>query len=56
MANWFFPLFYISILGGMMFLFANLTGNIWGIPVGLLLGHTAATFILSRLPGFWGDK
>ncbi len=56
MANWSFPLLYILIIGCLMLLFANLTGSIWGIPAGLLIGHTAATFILSRLPGFWGDK
>ncbi len=56
MPDWTFPLLYILIVSLVFYTFLNLAGYIWGSLIGLLLGHMVATFILSRLPGFWGDK
>jgi len=56
MPDWAFSLLYILIIICFMLLFIYLTGNIWGLFIGLLVGHVATTLILSRLPGFWKDR
>ncbi len=55
MPDWALSLIYIFTLTGVMLLFVHFTGSIWGLLIGLALGHTLAGQLVSRLPGFW-DK
>lgn len=53
MPDWAFSLLYIITVTSFMLLFIYLTGSMWGLFIGLLVGHITTTLILSRLPGFW---
>lgn len=56
MPDWIHSLLYIIILVTITTLVAYYTGNLLGLIIGFLLGHSTASFIVSRLPGFWGDR
>lgn len=56
MPDWIHSLLYIIILVTVTTLVAYYTENLLGVIFGVILGHTAASFIVSRLPGFWGDR
>ncbi len=56
MPDWIHSLLYIVILVTVATLVAYYTGNLLGVIIGVVLGHSTATFIISRLPGFWGDR
>ncbi len=56
MPDWVHSLLYILILVVTMFTVFFFMRDVIGLIIGLLAGHTAASFIVSRLPGFWGDR
>lgn len=56
MPDWMHSLLYIVILTGIIVLTVYILTDILGVLVGVIAGHTVASFIVSRLPGFWGNR
>ena len=56
MPDWIHSLLYILILISVLSLSVYFITDILGLLVGVFAGHTIASFIVSRLPGFWGDR
>lgn len=56
MPDWIHSLLYIAIVIGIILLSVYFITDILGLLVGVIAGHTVASFIVSRLPGFWGDR
>ncbi len=56
MPDWIHSLLYIAILVSVTALVAYYTGTLIGVIIGVIVGHSTASFIVSRLPGFWGDQ
>ncbi len=56
MPDWIHSLLYLFIFIATVLFSIYLTENIWGALLGLPAGHIVASAIVSRLPGFWGDR
>ena len=56
MPDWIHSLLYIIIVIGILSLTVFFMTDILGILVGVIAGHSIASFVVSRLPGFWGDR
>ncbi len=55
MPDWVHSLLYILILVIVTTLTAYYTDHLLGVIFGVILGHSAASFIVSKLPGFWDN-
>ncbi|MGM0651855.1 MAG: hypothetical protein ACQES4_03610 [Bacillota bacterium] len=55
MPDWIHSLLYIVILVTVTALFVFYIGHLLGLIVGVIVGHSVASFIVSKLPGFWSD-
>jgi len=53
MPDWVHSLLYIAIMAIIMVTTAYYTENIIAVIASLIVGHTFATAVISRLPGFW---
>lgn len=56
MPDWIHSLLYIIIVIGILSLTVFFITDILGLLVGVIAGHSIASFVVSRLPGFWGDR
>ncbi len=56
MPDWIHSLLYIIIVIGILSLTLFFITDILGLLVGVIAGHSIASFVVSRLPGFWGDR
>ena len=56
MPDWIHSLLYIVILVIVTTLVVYYTDHLLGVIVGIIVGHSVASFLVSRLPGFWGDR
>ncbi len=55
MPDWIHSLLYIFIMAATMLLVVYFSRDVLGVIVGLIAGHLVASFLVARLPGFWGD-
>lgn len=56
MPDWIHSLLYIIIVIGILSLTVFFITDILGLLVGVIAGHSIASFVVSRLPGFWGNR
>ncbi len=56
MPDWIHSLLYIVLLAATMLLVVNFSRDVLGVIAGLIAGHIIASFLVARLPGFWGDR
>lgn len=56
MPDWIHSLLYLVIFSATLIVLFLLTRDILGFLAGLIAGHFLASFLVSRLPGFWGKK
>lgn len=56
MPDWVHSVLYIIVVAAVVLLVFFHLDNIWGLVVGLLVGHFIASFLVSRLPGFWDNR
>ncbi len=56
MPDWIHSLLYIIILAAVTLLVAYFRRDALGLVIGLITGHLIASFLVARLPGFWGDR
>jgi len=55
MPDWIHSLLYIVILVATMLLVVYFSRDVLGVILGIIAGHLIASFLVARLPGFWGD-
>lgn len=55
MPDWIHAVIYIIIMSAIVIVTAYYTENILAVIISIMAGHTFATALIKRLPGFWGS-
>ncbi len=54
MPDWIHAVIYIIVMSAIVLVTAYYTENILAVIISIMAGHTFATALIKRLPGFWG--